>query len=341
MINIIGNKRIPFIVSSVLFVISMILVITIGLRPGIDFTGGSLIEISFSEERPSIQEIKGSLESLNLDLGNAVVQPTEEKNVIIRLRFINEDEHQMILKQLRQTFEMQNIQFDVAVGDGSEVGVVQVDPETEEEIMQKIENQEGKNIVLEERIETIGPAISSQLRSRAVYAVIAVVIAIIIYVAYAFRKVSKPVQSWKYGLAAIIALIHDISIVLGIFVLLGKFLNVEIGIPFVVALLTVLGYSVNDSIVVFDRVRENLIKRTSERFPEMVNMGINQTFIRSINTSVTTLVVLFALFLFGGESIKYFALALIIGVASGTYSSIFLASPLLVFWEELKKRKQD
>lgn len=321
MINIIKYKKIPFIASSILFVVSLILILTIGLKPSIDFTGGSLLEVSFTSERPTVTEVQESLSTIDFDLGEVVVQPSEEKNMMLRMRFVTEEEHQLVLVKIRETFETKEL--------------------LEEEMSEDsfVEANERGQRVLEERIETIGPAISSQLRSRAIYAVIAVVIAIVFYVAYAFRKVSKPVQSWKYGLTAVIALVHDVTITMGIFTLLGKYLNVEIGIPFVVALLTILGYSVNDSIVVFDRIRENLIKRTADKFKTMVNMGVNQTLVRSFNTSLTTLIVLSALFLFGGESIKYFALALIIGIISGTYSSIFLASPLLTVWEDLKKRK--
>lgn len=326
MINLIKYKKVPFVISSILFVTSVIILLTIGLKPGIDFTGGSLMEITFSETRPSVEEVKTSLAQLEFDLGEPVIQPSEEKGMLIRTKYVSEDEHQLVLQNLRGSFETSPNEEMAVIESG---GVVEV---TEEEVL--VENK-----VWEERIETIGPAISSQLKSRAVYAVIAVVIAIIIYVAYAFRKVSKPVQSWKYGISAVIALVHDVTLTMGIFALLGKYMNVEIGIPFVVALLTILGYSVNDTIVVFDRVRENLIKRSADKFAEMVNLGVNQTILRSINTSLTTLVVLFALFLFGGESIKYFALALIVGIASGTYSSIFLASPLLVVWEELKNKK--
>ncbi len=326
MINIIKYKKIPFVISSILFVVSLILVFTIGLRPGIDFTGGSLMEITFSNERPTIDQIKDSLSQIDLELGEPVIQPTGEKGMIIRVQYMGEEEHQQVLANLRNSFETLASEESAVVENGEEGEVV------EEQVV--VENK-----VWEERIETIGPAISAHLKSRAIYAVIAVVIAIVAYVAYAFRKVSRPVKSWKYGISAVIALVHDVTITMGIFVLLGKYLNVEIGIPFVVALLTILGYSVNDTIVVFDRVRENLIKRSADNFAEMVNLGVNQTFVRSINTSVTTLIVLFALFLFGGESIKYFALALIIGVASGTYSSIFLASPLLVVWEELTHRR--
>ena len=197
-----------------------------------------------------------------------------------------------------------------------------------------------QNKVLEERVDVIGPAISSHLRSRAFSAAIAVVIAIILYVAYAFRKVSEPVKSWKYGIAAIVALVHDVTITMAVFALLGYYLGVEIDIPFVVALLTILGYSVNDTIVVFDRVRENLLHDGPNRFAQTVNEGVNGTLVRSMNTSITTLLVLFALFFFGGATIKFFSLALIIGIALGTYSSIFLASPLLVVWNEWGKKKK-
>jgi preprotein translocase subunit SecF len=196
-----------------------------------------------------------------------------------------------------------------------------------------------ENRVIEKRVETIGASVSSHLKSRAFSTAIVVMLAIIVYVAYAFRKVSKPVKSWKFGVTAIIALIHDVTIVMGIFVLLGYYLGVEVNIPFVVALLTILGYSVNDTIVVFDRVRENLITYGYDRFEEVVNRGVNDTLVRSLNTSVTTLLVLVALFLFGGGTIKYFSLALIAGVIVGTYSSIFLASPLLVEWEKLRRKR--
>lgn len=297
------------------------------------------MEVSFSGERPDVVEVKEALSTVDFDLGDVVTQPTEEKNMMLRMRYISEEEHQKVLEKLRESFEVLTGKEEpnlIVESDGTveiEVEGLEIENNSENELM-----IEG-NRVLEERIETIGPAISSQLRSRAIYAVIVVVIAIIFYVAYAFRKVSKPVQSWKFGISAVIALVHDVTITMGIFVLLGKYLNVEIGIPFVVALLTILGYSVNDTIVVFDRVRENLIKRSADNFSEMVNMGVNQTLVRSLNTSLTTLVVLFALFLFGGESIKYFALALIVGIISGTYSSIFLASPLLTVWANWKNRK--
>ena len=161
---------------------------------------------------------------------------------------------------------------------------------------------------------------------------------IIFYIAYAFRKVSKPLPSWKYGLAGILALAHDVPMVVGVFAVLGHFGGVEVNTPFIAALLTVLGFSIHDTIVVFDRVRENLPK-SRENFEETVNMSVNQTLVRSINTSVTVLLVLLSILVFGGESVRYFALALFMGIFFGTYSSIFLASPLLVIFEKWQHKK--
>ncbi len=327
MIQIVKNRKISFAISSILFLTSLVLIFSIGLKPGIDFTGGSLMELTFKTERPPIDDIKSNLAALNL--GEILVQPVEDKGLILKMRYISEEEHQQVLTSLRTAFEGKKDAAPSADKDlvidaaGSGAKTVEVALEAE-----------PTNRLLENRIETIGPAISSYLRSKAWKAALVVIIAIILFIAYAFRRVSKPIQSWKYGLTAIIALVHDITITMGVFVLLGKYLGVEVNIPFVVALLTILGYSVNDTIVVFDRVRENLIRRGSHDFPETVNLGINQTLVRSFNTSITTLLVLFGLFMFGGESIKYFSLALIVGILLGTYSSLFLASPFLVVWEE-------
>ena len=185
------------------------------------------------------------------------------------------------------------------------------------------------------RFDSVGPSIGQELKRKSLYAIITVLIAIVLYIAWAFRKVSKPVASWKYGMTAIIALFHDVMIVLGVFAVLGRFLDMEINTAFVAAILTVLGYSVNDTIVVFDRIRENL-PRSDEDFESTVNISVNQTLRRSINTSLTTLLVLLSIFFFGGTTIRDFVLALSIGVFIGTYSSIFLASPVLVVWEKLK-----
>jgi len=163
---------------------------------------------------------------------------------------------------------------------------------------------------------------------------------IIFYIAFAFRKISWPLPAWQYGfITASVALFHDLLIPLGIFAVLGEIQQVQITIPIVVGLLTVLGYSVHDTIIVFDRVRENLLKGREKSFEDTVNKSLNQTLLRSLSTSLTVLFVLFALFIFGGESLRYFSLGLILGVSFGTYSSIFIASPLLISWHLFLQRK--
>lgn len=192
-----------------------------------------------------------------------------------------------------------------------------------------------------ERQKTVGPIAGAELKDKAVKAIIVVILMIVLFVTFAFRKVSKPVSSWKYGLATIVALAHDVIIPTGIFVVLGHFLGIEIDLLFVTGLLAILGYSVHDTIVVFDRVRENLRTNTEKNFKEdfeiTVGKSVAQTFGRSINTSLTIFITLLALFLVGSPATKDFAFLLIIGVIIGTYSSIFVASPLLVTFYKLQK----
>lgn len=194
--------------------------------------------------------------------------------------------------------------------------------------------------VSEDQFSSIGPTIGKELRTKAVYQLILVSLGIILYIAYAFRKVAKPVSSWKFGWAAIVALIHDLAIVVGVFALLGHFRGVEVDGLFVTALLTVLGFSVHDTIVVFDRIRENLRVRAGQSLSEIINSSINQTIVRSINTTLTVVFVLVAMLLFGGETIRYFVVALLVGIIAGTYSSIFIASPLLFLWHKWDLRRR-
>lgn len=188
------------------------------------------------------------------------------------------------------------------------------------------------------RFDSIGPVIGEELQQKSLVALGLIFLAIIMYVAFAFRKVSRYIKSWKYGLLTIVAALHDIMIPLGVFALLGHFTGATVGTAFVAALLTILGYSVNDTIVVFDRVRENLIEDGDGHFEETVDESVNQTLARSINTTVTTLLALAAVYLFGGETVKDFVLVLIIGIGVGAYSSVFLASPLLVTWREWENK---
>ncbi|MBU0732236.1 protein translocase subunit SecF [Patescibacteria group bacterium] len=205
--------------------------------------------------------------------------------------------------------------------------------EQRQEVMEALPGAE------EQSFESIGPVIGEELKRKSWIAILLVLIGIVGYLSWAFRGVSKgPVPSWMYGVAALGALAHDVIITLGVFLIIGHFFGVELNIMFITAILTVLGYSVNDTIVVFDRIREGLKTSHQDTFEGVVNEAVNHTITRSLNTSLTTLFVLAALFLFGGETIKYFVLALMVGIITGTYSSIFIASPLLLWGAKVLKR---
>lgn len=189
------------------------------------------------------------------------------------------------------------------------------------------------------RLETVGPTVSNDTTRKAIIAVIIASIAIILYIAYAFKSIPKPASSWKFGLAAVIALIHDVIITVGVFVILGYFFGFEIDSLFIVAMLTILGYSVNDTIVIFDRIRENLkTQSTNHSFAYIVNESLIQSITRSLNTSITLIIVLLSLLFLGGESIRQFISLLLIGTIIGTYSSIFLAPPLLISWQQKSEK---
>lgn len=194
--------------------------------------------------------------------------------------------------------------------------------------------------ISQREFETIGPVIGREITLNAIKAIVIASVLIILYITWSFRHVPKPASSFRFGICAIIALIHDVLIVVGAFAVFGHFFGVEIDSLFVTAILTVIGFSVHDTIVVFDRIRENLIRKGSMNFATTVNESIVQTLVRSINTSLTTILVLIALLLFGGETIRWFIVALVIGIVAGTYSSIFTASPLLVLWQELRNKKE-
>jgi preprotein translocase subunit SecF len=205
-----------------------------------------------------------------------------------------------------------------------------INPEVENKLQEKYSESE----VL--RTEFISSVVSSELKRNAVYAIVLSIFGIAWYIAWAFRKISYPINSWKYGLGAILALVHDIVITLGAFAILGNLRGVEIGIPFVAALLTIFGYSVNDTIVIFDRIRENLLRYGAGKdFENTIDKSIKESIARSLNTSLTLIFVLLAIIFFGGETIKYFSVALLIGVVFGTYSSIFVAT---AFVAEIWKR---
>lgn len=195
--------------------------------------------------------------------------------------------------------------------------------------------------IKQEEFSTIGPTIGAEITQNALKAIFYASILIIAYITLAFRSVPKPASSFRFGVCAIVALIHDVFVVAGAFSILGHFFNVEIDSMFVTAVLTVIGFSVHDTIVVFDRIRENLKKFPGMPFEKAVNESIIQTIDRSLNTSLTVVLVLSAMLIFGGESIRWFVVALLVGVVSGTYSSIFNAAPLLVFWQELRNKRKS
>lgn len=316
-LNFVKYRKIYFVFSGILIIGSIVVLVLLGLKPGIDFTGGSILEIEYKSERPSNEEIAEKLK--DIDLGTISIQPTGDKGVIIRMKDISEQAHQEVLAALSQ-------EITSVPKEGGEEGEV--------EMIINIVPLEEK------RFEAIGPVIGRELREKTITAALVSLVLMIIYIAFAFRKVKKPVSSWTYGIITFVALCHDILIPLGIFALLGKFYNIEITIPVITALLTVLGSSINNTVVVFDRIRENLLKR-GESFEEIVNGGMVQTLSRQINTSLAILLAVGAIYFFGGITLKYFALALILGVLAGTYSSFFIAAPMLVTWYRFRQKGQN
>jgi len=298
--KIIQKRNIWLLISLALFIVCSAAIIAWGLRLGIDFTGGSLLEVKFIGSRPTVNQVEAGL--ADLKLSSLIVQPVGAEDMMLKFQETSEETHQAIFSKLGELAEAEN---------------------------------KGKAIE-ELRFESVGPSIGQELKIKSLWAIFFALVAMLSYITYAFRKVSKPVASWKYATSAIIAMFHDAVITVGIFAILGHFYGLEINIAFVAAVLTVIGYSVHDSIVVFDRTRENLPK-SNEDFAGTVNTSLNQTLVRSLNTSLTSLLVLISIIIFGGASIRTFVLALAIGIFAGTYSSIFVASPILVVWEKWKK----
>jgi preprotein translocase subunit SecF len=311
MYKIIPLRKIWLSLSAILVTLSIIAIAVWGLNFGLDFTGGSLLELKINNQEIDTTQIKEALAPL--ELSSLVVQPTENNTVLLRFQDNTENIHKEVISALESSYGI----------DSSAEG-------------EDLTNQAS---IEELRFDSVGPSIGEELKNKSINAMILVLIIIVIYISLVFKKVSKPVASWKYGIVAIIALFHDLIITLGVFAVLGEFMNLEINTPFIAAILTVLGYSVNDTIVVFDRIRENLPKQL-DNFAKTVNRSVNQTITRSINTSTTTLLVLLSVLFLGGNSIKEFILALAIGVLIGTYSSIFLASPLLVVWNDFVNKKK-
>jgi preprotein translocase subunit SecF len=297
---IVKYKKIFIGISAVLVVLSIISLFVFGLNLGIDFKGGALTEVSYTGVRPAQEELNPDLESLNIGL--VTLQPSGEASYIVKTRDLSDAEHAALVSALSQ-------------------------------------GKEGS--LTETSFNSIGPSVGRELTRKAITAIIIISLAIICFIAFAFRKVSNPVSSWKYGIIAIISLLHDVISPVGLFTLLSHYYGAEADTLFVVAVLTILGLSMSDTIVIFDRIRENLRSLPAKgkiNFSEVVGESLKQSFVRSICTSLTVILVLLALVFFGPLSTKYFAIMLTAGMFFGTYSSIFLASPLLVLVEERQSK---
>lgn len=288
--NIIGKRKIWYLISLILIVPGIVGLILWKLPLGIDFKGGTLIDISY-ENSVSKEAITDKLKEDGIV--NPNVLPGEKSSFLIRTEPLNNETIQKISDDLSK------------IGEGYK----------------------------QNRLDSVGPTVSNDLKKKAIIAVILASLAIIIYIAIAFSKVPKPASSWRFGVCAVIALIHDVLFVVGSFAIFGHFFGYEINSLFITALLTIMGFSVHDTIVVFDRIRENLRKSPSLDFETNVNNSIIQTLNRSLNTSFTVIIVLLSLFMLGGSTLREFMLALLLGVSIGTYSSIFNATPLLVSWQ--------
>ena len=289
---VIKYRKIFYIFSVITILISVASLAIWGLNEGIDFKGGTLIQITYTDARPESTLVQQEISTID---AKASVRPSGNSDFIIRTRNLSEDEHVAIMNALTQN------------------GAVKLTVGT---------------------YDTIGPILGSELRGKALMAIVFVIIAIVLFITFAFRKVSEPVSSWIYGFIAIIALVHDVVVPVGVFSILGHFKGFEIDTLFVTAILVILGFSIHDTIVVFDRTRENLRinreKNKKEDFADTVGRSVGQTFTRSINTSLTVVLTLLVLYFVGSSTTKDFSLTLLVGIIAGTYSSIFLASPLLV-----------
>lgn len=296
-LNIIGHSKLWLTVSGIILATSIACVAVFGLNEGIDFTGGSLLSVTFPENVAQ-EAVRATIEHAGF---SPTVQEAGDGSMLVRVTPLTETEHQTILAALRSDF-----------GD-----------------------------VTEHEFTSVGPTIGSELKKKAIIAIGLVLLLIAAYVAWAFRRVAEPVASWKYGLITLISAAHDIIIPLGVFAVLGKFFGFEADTAFVAALLTILGYSINDTIVVFDRTRENLYRHRHDdtTFASTVNASIMETLARSLNTTMCVLLPVLAIVIFGGESTRSFSVTLLVGILAGAYSSIFVASPLLVMSEFWGKKK--
>ena len=336
---VIKNRKIFFFISGLLVILSVLAIIFFGLKPGIDFTGGSILEIEYvanSNTNKTTSPVATTTNAVFADDSRISTDTTSSTSTIVS---IDVEVAKPSSEEIKEAVESTGASGVLVQQTGKNGYIIRTKSITEDERREIISALvfDGEYKMEEKRFNSIGPVIGKELRSKAWIAIATVIIAIILFIAYVFRHVGERVSSWRYGVIAIIALVHDILIPTGFVALLG----LEVDSLFVIALLAILGLSVNDTIVVFDRVRENLKLGISRNFSETVGKSLNQTYVRSINTSITTLFVVLTLFFLGPETIKDFALVLALGLIAGTYSSIFLASPLLVEVERFGRGNEE
>lgn len=299
MLNIIGKKNLYFLISLIVIVPGLISLLLFGLKLSIEFTGGTLMTLSFPKE----------------------VTPK-------------------IIESVETVFKAEKVQVATIQSSGKDIIIRAVPIDNKQDVKLLVGIRKSAGDVKQESFESTGPTIGAETTKKALYSVLLASLLIVLYIAISFRKVPKPASSLRFGVCAIAALLHDVFVLLGIFSILGHFFGVEIDSLFITALLTVIGFSVHDTIVVFDRIRENLLRVSGSPFGTIVNNSILQTIVRSLNTSLTAILVLLTLLFFGGDTVRWFVVALLIGIASGTYSSIFNAAPLLVTWHEWDQRRK-
>lgn len=303
--NVVKYRNLWLGISGVLTVLSLIAIIAYGYKPGIDFAGGSQLEVGLQGVKQEALPAGTSLEEYLVDSYREVTahetaaQTTGENRFVFKSKTItNDQKNQFIAKVAPVAEKVDELQF-----------------------------------------ETVSPVIGGEAVRKTILAVIVAILVILLYLAYSFRKVPKPASSWRFGVTTIVALVHDVIILLGVYAVFGHFFGAEVDAMFMTAMLTLLGFSVHDTIVTFDRLRENLIRRGGDNFAAKLNDSIVETITRSINTSFTVVLVLLAMVLMGGHTIFFFTLSLLIGVVIGTYSSIFVASMALLWWQESLERK--
>lgn len=350
--NIIQNRKKGYIISAVLIFITIVSTPFLGIKLGLDFTGGTLMELQFTNQELTVDQVRTALLESESVVNEAQTpesevipdetsQPTNPATTETTEAPVAENATPADVTAIIAAEQM-DIDFSrnqiVSTADGFIIKISHISNTQHDALISELTTKLGE--FEETRFSTVGATVGQSLQVKAIFAVLIAAIMIVLYIALAFRKVPRHIGKWRFGMAAIGALVHDLLIMIGVYLFLGAFMNVEIDALFITAMLTVLGFSVHDTIVVFDRLREKLrYQKRDETFEDVANQAVNETMARSINTSLSTLIVLSLMFFLGAPTIKFFILSLIVGILSGTYSSIFIATPLLVDWQNYIKKQ--